>query len=50
MLSFEKCKEVLNKNDEHYTDEEIKLIMEFIQHWARINSDIILNELNTIKK
>lgn len=50
MLSFEQCKKVLNANNEHYTDEEIKLIMEFIKHWAKINSEMILTNLNTLKK
>ena len=46
MLKFEESKKVLNKNDENYTDDEIKLIMNFIDHWARINAKTIKNKLN----
>jgi hypothetical protein len=49
MLKFEECKTVLNKNDENYTDEEIKLIMNFIDHWAKINAKTILNKINKLK-
>ncbi len=46
MIKFEECKKILNKNDEHYTDEEIKLISGFINHWARINAKTIVETLN----
>ncbi len=49
MLKFEECKKVLNKDDENYSDEEIKLIMDFIDHWARINAKTILAKANKIK-
>ncbi len=49
MLKFEECKTVLNKNDEYYSDEEIKLMMNFIDQWARINAKTILNKINKIK-
>lgn len=49
MLNFNECKKVLNKNDENYTDEEIKLIMDFIDHWARINANTIITNLNKIE-
>jgi hypothetical protein len=48
MLPFEECKKVLNKINGNYTDEEVKLIMNFIDHWAKINAKVILNKLNTI--
>ena len=49
MLKFEECKKVLNKNDEYYNDDEIKLIMKFIEHWATINAKTIMNKINEIK-
>ena len=49
MLKFEECKKVLNKNDENYNDDEIKLIMKFIEHWATINAKTIINKINEIK-
>lgn len=49
MLKFEECKTVLNKNDENYSDEEIKLIMNFIDHWAKINAKTILHKINKLK-
>ena len=49
MLKFEECKTVLNKNDENYTDEEIKLIMSFIDHWAKINAKTILHKIKELK-
>lgn len=41
MLNFEKCKKILNQNDEFYTDEEIKQIMIFLDYWAKINASVI---------
>jgi hypothetical protein len=49
MLKFEECKKVLNKNDEKYNDDEIKLIMKIIEHWATINAKTIINKINEIK-
>ena len=49
MLKFEECKKVLNTNDENYNDDEIKLIMKFIEHWATINAKTIINKINKIK-
>lgn len=49
MLSFEKCKKILNKNSEKYSDEEIKQIMSLIDLWAKINSRTIINHLHKIK-
>jgi hypothetical protein len=45
MLSFEKCKKILNKNSEKYSDEQIKQIMSLIDMWAKINSRTIINHL-----
>jgi hypothetical protein len=49
MLKFEECKKVLNTNNENYNDDEIKLIMKFIEHWATINAKTIINKINEIK-
>ena len=49
MLSFEKCKKILNKNSEKYSDEQIKEIMSLIDLWARINSRTIINHLHKLK-
>ncbi len=46
MLSFEECKKILNKGKDHYKDEEIKLIMNFIDLWARLNAKSIINNIN----
>jgi hypothetical protein len=48
MLNFEKCKKILNQNDEFYTDDEIKQIMIFLDHWAKINASVINQHLNEI--
>lgn len=49
MLSFEKCKKILNKNSENYSDEEIQKIMSLIDMWAKINSRTIINHLHKLK-
>jgi hypothetical protein len=49
MLKFEDCKKILNKNNEHYTDDEIKQIMGFLDYWARINAKAILKKLKEIE-
>jgi hypothetical protein len=43
MLKFEDCKKILNKNNEHYTDDEIKQIMGFLDYWAKINAKVIFD-------
>lgn len=37
LLSFEECKAVLNSNDEHYTDEEIKYLSDVLHKLAKLN-------------
>jgi hypothetical protein len=49
MLKFEDCKKILNKNNEHYTDDQIKQIMSFLDFWARINAKVILKKLKEIE-
>ncbi len=49
MLTLNECKKVLNKNNENYTDEEIKLIAGFIDNWAKMNAKTILAKLNKVK-
>jgi hypothetical protein len=49
MLNFNECKKILNKSNENYTDEEIKFIMSFIDHWARMNTKTIINNLNKLE-
>jgi ethanolamine ammonia-lyase large subunit len=49
MLKFEDCKKVLNKNNEHYTDDQIKEIMALLDYWARINAKVILKKLKEIE-
>jgi hypothetical protein len=48
MLNFEKCKKILNQNDEFYSDDEIKQIMIFLDYWAKINVSVINQHLNEI--
>lgn len=36
MVSLERCKEVLNRNNNKYTNEEIKEIREFLYQLANI--------------
>lgn len=36
MVSLERCKEVLNRNNHKYTNEEIKEIREFLYQLANI--------------
>ena len=49
MLKFEDCKKILNKNNEHYTDDEIKQIVGFLDYWAKINAKVILKKLKEIE-
>jgi hypothetical protein len=49
MLKFEDCKKALNKNNEHYTDDQIKDIMALLDFWARINAKVILKKLKEIE-
>lgn len=49
MLKFEDCKKILNKNNEHYTDSQIELIMSVLDYWARINAKAIVKKLKEIE-
>lgn len=49
MLNFEDCKKTLNKNNEQYSDEQIKQITSLLQHWARLNAMIILKKIKNIE-
>ena len=49
MLKFEDCKKILNKNNEHYTDDQIKEMMALLDYWARINAKAILKKLKEIE-
>ena len=40
--SLNECRRILNKNGEQYSDEEVKLIVNVIDNWARINAKTIL--------
>jgi hypothetical protein len=42
MLSMEKCNEVLNKNQQKYSKEEVKAIRDYLYGYARI-IDLIKN-------
>jgi hypothetical protein len=48
MLKFEECKKTLNKNDENYSDNEIKLMIDFIDYWAKINAKTILHQIDLL--
>ena len=48
MITFEESKKILNTDNVLYTDEEIKLIVQFITLWARINAKAIINK--TLKR
>lgn len=37
LLSFEKCKEILNRNGNHYTNEEITQISDFLDILVEID-------------
>ena len=49
MLKFEDCKKTLNKNNEHYTDDQIKEMMALLDFWAIINAKVILKKLKEIE-
>jgi hypothetical protein len=49
MLKLEDCKKALNKNNEHYTDSQIELIMSVLDYWARINAKAIVKKLKEIE-
>lgn len=47
--TFEQCKKILNKNNEKYTDEQIKQIIGLVQMWAKINARTIIKHLHQLK-
>ena len=49
MLKFEDCKKILNRNNEHCTDEQIKEMIALLDYWARINAKAILKKLKEIE-
>jgi hypothetical protein len=42
-LSFEKCKEILNKNGKKYTEAEVEQIRQFLCQMAEIDYENYLN-------
>jgi len=43
MLSFNECKKILNKNGRNYTEDQIKLISEYLWELAKL-------EIKTLEK
>jgi len=50
MLSIEKCKKVLIDDVETYTDEEVKMIREYLYKMAEISNQAIKKEKNGSNK
>ena len=46
MISLEKCKEILEKSGEHYTDEEVSKIRNGLYEFAMIDLELF-NQLNS---
>ncbi len=46
MISLEHCRKILNKTKSKYTDEEVKMIREFLYRMAQID----VNNFLTIKQ
>jgi hypothetical protein len=44
MLSDEECKKILNRNDQTYTDDQIRNIKEFL--WMLAQIEVITIEIN----
>ena len=45
MVPFEKAKRILHSDGSKYTDEQIRQIMEFLSHLAKINVEFILKKM-----
>jgi hypothetical protein len=50
MLSEQECKEVLEKDGNQFTDEEIRRIREFLYNMARVVFEVNENEENSGKR
>lgn len=46
MITLENCKNILNKTNKKYTDEEVKLIRAYLYMMAQIQLEIENNEIN----
>ena len=46
MLSFERCKQILNSEGNNYTDEQIKNISEFIYQLAKVDVEFFKKSQN----
>jgi hypothetical protein len=45
MISHEQSKRILNSNkDEQYSDEEVKLISEFLDRWAKLSVELYFSQ------
>lgn len=44
MISLSKCRELLDKNREKYTDDQLELIRKYLIKMAQINVEIIKNQ------
>lgn len=44
MISLSKCRELLDKNREKYTDDQLELIRKYLIKMAQINVELIKNK------
>ena len=46
MISYDICRKVLEQDGKQYTDEQVKLIADFLFELAQLSVDYFLNQLN----